>query len=244
MTTRFPHFASRALVAVQIAGIAVLVGLSALLAAGTLPGILGYESFVVSTNSMEPMIQVGALAVVSPVKLDRLSVGDIITYRRPVDPDTLVLQRLLYVDAEAAGKVDLQTRGDAEPTAEQVSVTPGVTLGRVMYSIPRIGLLVDFLGQPLGKLLLLAAPGVFLAADYLYGRLRRRPAAALQTMQHPPRIEALLDYGHRALHSAHPHLALRAAQGVLSLDASNEAALGLNARALLALEDAREHAAA
>jgi hypothetical protein len=104
--------------------------------------------------------------------------------------------------------------------------------------------LVDFLNQPLGKILLLAAPGVFLAADYLHGRVRGRRPAPLQPLQHAQRIEALLDYGRRALQSTHPQLALRAAQGVLTLDPHNEAALGLNARALLALEDAREHAAA
>ncbi len=243
MTTSFQRFASRALALMQLAGIVALVGVSVLLAAGTLPGFLGFESFVVSTNSMEPTIMVGGLAVVSPVKVEQLTAGDIITYRRPADPDTIVLQRLLYVDAEAADKLSLQTRGDAEPASEQVNVLPHVTLGRVMYSIPGIGLLVDFLNQPLGKVLLLAAPGVFLAADYLLGRLRRRRPVVL-SLDHTQRVDALLEYGRRALHSAHPHLALRAAQGALSIDASNEAALGLNARALLALEDAREHAAA
>ena len=71
-----------------------------------------------------------------------------------------------------------------------------------------------------------------------------RSRSLMLSLDHTQRIDALLEYGRRALQSAHPHLALRAAQGVLSLDASNEAALGLNARALLALEDAREHAAA
>jgi signal peptidase I len=243
VTTSFQRFAARALALVQLVGVAALVGLSVLLAAGTLPGFLGFESFVVSTRSMQPAIQVGALAVVSPVKVEQLSAGDIITYRRPADPDLIVLQRLLYVDAEA-DKINLQTRGDSEPASEQVSVSPRVTLGRVVYSIPGIGLLVDFLNQPLGKILLLAAPGVFLAADYLSSRVRRRRRAPLQPLEQAQRIEALLDYGRRALQSTHPQLALRAAQGVLALDPNNEAALGLNARALVALEDTREHAAA
>jgi signal peptidase len=243
VTTSFQRFAWRALALMQLAGIVALVGVSVLLAAGTLPGFLGFESFVVSTNSMDPTIQVGALAVVSPVKVEQLTAGDIITYRKPADPDMLVVQRLLFVDAEATDKLNLQTRGDSEPASEQVSVLPHVTLGRVMYAIPGIGLLVDFLNQPLGKVLLLAAPVVFLAGDYLLSRVRRRRSVVV-TVDQMPRIDALLDYGRRALQSAHPHLALRAAQGVLSLDANNEAALGLNARALLALEDAREHAAA
>jgi hypothetical protein len=100
------------------------------------------------------------------------------------------------------------------------------------------------LNQPLGKILLLAAPGVFLAADYLSSRVRRRRRALLQPLEQAQRIQALLDYGRRALQSTHPQLALRAAQGVLALDPNNEAALGLNARALVALEDTREHAAA
>jgi signal peptidase len=244
VTTPFQRLVWRALTAVQVVGVVVLVGLSALLLAGIVPGVLGYESFEVSSVGMQPAIQIGSLAIIGPVKVEQLSVGDVVVYRKPLAPEAVVMQRLLYVDADQPGKLNLQTRGDFEPVAEQVTVAPGVTLGRVLYSIPRLGLLVDFVNQVAGKVLLLGVPAVLLGVDYLRNRLRRRRQATSPVLDHTQRIEALLAYGRRALLAAHPQLAMRAAHGVLVLDPRNEAAFGLSAQAQKALEDAREHAAA
>src|SRR5205814_2715140 len=47
-------------------------------------------------------------------------------------------------------------------------------LGRVAYSIPRLGYMVDFSKRTEGKTLFIARPGLLLAGDYLRARLRRR----------------------------------------------------------------------
>jgi tetratricopeptide (TPR) repeat protein len=49
-------------------------------------------------------------------------------------------------------------------------------LGRVAYSIPKLGFLVEFARRPEGKLLLIGIPGLLLALDYLLGMRRRRQA--------------------------------------------------------------------
>jgi signal peptidase I len=245
VTPAFHRIALHALTWVQLAGVVVLVGLSALLMAGILPTIFGSESLAVSTSGMQPEIQLGSLAVVSPVKVEDLSVGDVIVYRKPQEPDFIVIQRLLNVDTDQPNLLNLQVRGDSQPVAEQVSVASGVRLGRVVYSIPFLGRLVDFVNQFTGKLLLFGVPGVLLCVDYLLSHLhRRRPPTASNAPDHTQRVESLVDYARRALLAAQPELAIRAARGALLLDPRNADASGLAAQALKALDHAPEHAAA
>jgi signal peptidase len=244
VTSAFRRFAIPALTVVQVAAVVVLLGLSALLVAGILPSLLGYESWAVSSANMQPGIQVDSLVVIKPVRAEQLAVNDVVVYRKPQAPDVVYMQRVLYVGTDEPGKLNFQTRGDAEPVAEQLSVAPGVSLGQVLYSIPRLGLLVDFVNNASGKFFLFGVPGLLLITDYLRGRFLRGGQPVTESLSHADRIEALLECGNRALRAAHPQLAIRAAHGVLLLDPRNRAAFGLSAEALKALEEAREHVAA
>jgi len=156
-----------------LSGIALLVLIAALLV-GTGPALFGYESFVVYSGSMAPAIQVGDLAVVAPVKPDRLMVGDIITYRTAQRPDVVVTHRLVDVGLGEEGRLSFQTKGDANNVVDQVAVDQGAVLGRVAYAIPKIGYLVEFSKRPEGKILLIGFPGLLLALDALLGTRKRR----------------------------------------------------------------------
>jgi signal peptidase I len=232
VTASLPHLGLRALAIVQIAGAAVLIGLVLLLLAGTAPSIIGDETFVIHTSIMEPAYHSGDLAVVGPVKADHLNVGDVITYRTPTSPDTVVTQRLMSIDnSDAIGRLSFQTKGDASDSPEQVTVDQGAQLGRVAYAIPRLGNLVDFSNSSTGRLLLLVIPGILLAADYLWTRLggrRRARSAGLVLIDgselaasNSARAIALVQSGRRALAAGHLQLADMAADGVLQLDAHN-----------------------
>src|SRR6266852_1863671 len=141
MTTLLPRLALRALAVLHVSAVIILVGLASALLAGILPALVGDESFVVASRNMQPALQVGDLAIVAPVSADRLGVGDVITYRTPPDLDTAVTRRLISLDSDpATGRLNVQTRGDADPTAEQVTVARTTILGRLVYSVPRLGL--------------------------------------------------------------------------------------------------------
>jgi Tetratricopeptide repeat len=57
-----------------------------------------------------------------------------------------------------------------------VQVEQGAVLGRVAYSLPKIGYLVDFARRPEGKLALIGIPGLLLVIDHLLSSRRRRAA--------------------------------------------------------------------
>ncbi len=147
------------------------------LGAGVLPALLGYESLVVLSGSMEPTIHVGSLAVVAPAKPADLVVGDVITYRAHERPDQLVTHRLVGVDHDAEGRLRYATKGDANNTIDQVTVDQNAVLGRVMFSVPFAGYVVDFARRPEGKIVLIGLPALLLLLDYGLAARKRRSAA-------------------------------------------------------------------
>ena len=118
------------------------------LIAGVLPAALGYEALVVLSGSMEPTIQVGSLAVVKPAGPQELAVGDVITYRAHERPDQLVTHRLVEIGRDEEGRLRFATKGDANNTVDQVTVDQNAVLGRVAFSVPFAGYVVDFARRP------------------------------------------------------------------------------------------------
>lgn len=155
----------------------LLLALIITLLAGVVPTFLGYESYVVYSGSMEPAIHVGDLAIVGPIRPDQLTVGDVLTYRLPDRPETVVTHRLIKIETSDPNLLAFETKGDANNVADRVLVAPGAVLGRVAYTIPRIGYLVDFAKRTEGRLILLGGPGLILAVDYLLGARHRRIAS-------------------------------------------------------------------
>jgi signal peptidase len=254
MTATIPRLARRMLAGLQIAAALALLALVVLLLAGTAPSVLGYESFVVYSGSMEPAIMTGDIAVVGPVKAGQLKVGDVITFRTPANPEVVVTHRLVMLETDPAGHLMFQTKGDANDIVDQVQVEQSALLGRVVYSLPRLGYMVDFSKRTEGKFLFIALPGLLLGADYLRERLRRRdkrtaavglaapvasvaavaPVASLAPVAEAaiaPRLQGLLAGGRRALDAGYFDLAKKAADGALEIDARNEEAWILKAMA-------------
>lgn len=174
MTATLPQLARRVLTGLQVTAALALLALVVLLLAGTAPSVLGFESFVVYSGSMEPAIKTGDIAVVGPVKAGELKVGDVITFRTPSNPEVVVTHRLVALETDPGGHLMFQTKGDANDVVDQVQVEGSALLGRVVYSLPRLGYMVDFSKRTEGKMLFIALPGVLLAGDYLRARLRRR----------------------------------------------------------------------
>jgi signal peptidase len=240
MTATLPLLARRTLAGLQVLAALALLALVLLLLAGTAPSVMGYESFVVYSGSMEPAIKTGDIAVVGPVKADQLKVGDVITFRTAANPDVVVTHRLVDLETDNGGHLQFQTKGDANDIVDQVQVDQGALLGRVVYALPRLGYMVDFSKRTEGKMLFIALPGLLLAGDYLRARLRRRdkqaviaPVVALSVGPAPEagRVLALVAGGRRALEAGYLDLARRAADGALELDARNDEAWILKAQA-------------
>jgi signal peptidase len=177
--------------------LAVLILVLAL-AAGTLPAALGYEALVVLSGSMEPAIGVGSVAVVAPAKPQDLAVGDVITYRAAERPDLLVTHRLVDRGVDEQGRLRFSTKGDANDVVDQVTVDQTAVLGRVLFSVPRAGYLLEFARRPIGKVILIVVPALLLVLDHF---LSARKRAAAEPAARPNTAEECIARGRVALNN-------------------------------------------
>lgn len=214
---------------IQVITAIALLMLIGLVLAGTAPSLMGLESFVVYSGSMQPALGVGDLAVVAPTKPDQLREGDIITYRTSQRPDVVVTHRIVGIGMNELGRFSFQTKGDANNVVDQVGVEPQSVIGRVAYSIPKLGYLVGFAKRPEGRLLLIIVPGVLLAVDYLLGMRRRSRDRVV-----PAQTEAgeLLARGRIALNNGAKHAALSLFDEAIGADPRLEEAWLLKAECL------------
>lgn len=106
------------------------------------PRVLGYSSAVVVSGSMSGSIEVDDLVVTAAS--DSYAVGDIIMFR---SGGSVVTHRI--VEEKENGYI---TKGDANNAPDLEAVDPENIIGKVIFVIPKIGLLIGFLQTPSGLL--------------------------------------------------------------------------------------------
>jgi signal peptidase I len=166
------------LVPVQLLLAGILVMVAGGFLAALLPGWFNYESYIVRSGSMEPTIQVGDLAVAAPARPADLTPGDIIVYRPATRPDVIITHRLVGIEPDPDGGLNFRTRGDANDSVDQVLVSEQALMGRIVYTLPKLGYLADFARQPGGRLLLIVLPVVILVGDFYRRQRRRTPSVS------------------------------------------------------------------
>lgn len=141
-----------------VVGLAVAV--FALLAVG--PHVLGYRTMTMLTGSMAPMIEPGDVTVVTPVAVEDVTEGMVITYHQPIGNRSLVTHRVVEVQRDATGSVTVRTKGDANEAIDPWTATlEGDTAYRVRAVVPELGHLIQALRAPvLTQVLLYGAPAL------------------------------------------------------------------------------------
>ncbi len=153
----------------QIAVTAVLALLLAanlsLIAARLITGnpnarVLGFHWAVVMSGSMEPEISLDDLVISKKQK--EYAPGDVITF---VNGTSLTTHRI--VGKTAAGFV---TRGDANNSPDSGTVAPEEIVGRVVVTVPKIGLAVHFMKTPLGMMTIVLLALAVIELPHLLGQ--------------------------------------------------------------------------
>ncbi len=126
----------------------VVVGMAAglffLLAIG--PHVLGYRTMTMLTGSMAPHINPGDVVVSTPLAVGDVTPGMVISYHIPIDVHRVVTHRVISVRHDADGNVTVQTKGDANKTADPWKATlSGATAYRVRTVLPKLGYLIEAL---------------------------------------------------------------------------------------------------
>jgi len=132
---------------------------------GRLVPLTGRSTFVVAGGSMEPAIPLGAAVIVEPVRPTDLAVGDIVSLKS--GPKQSVFTHRIVRVAELDGAVAIETRGDANLTADPSLTPASAVIGRVAVTIPLAGFLVALLSIPSGVLFVIAIGAVLLLISWL-----------------------------------------------------------------------------
>lgn len=131
---------------------------------GQIPTILGYKVMAVLTGSMEPVLRPGDLIVVKPVAPMKVKVNDVITYKN--SQNTMVTHRIVDLK-DKEGEVFFETKGDANNVKDEGDVQSDQLVGSLLFSIPKVGYLVNFLKSPAGLAILLVIPFLYLTIGVL-----------------------------------------------------------------------------
>jgi signal peptidase I len=102
--------------------------------------LTGWSTEVVLSGSMEPAISTGSVVVVSPVDVENIHVGDIISF-------TSFQVKIIHRVAEIQGSspIFFVTKGDANRDTDFAMVPAQNVHGKVVLSIPFVGYLISFL---------------------------------------------------------------------------------------------------
>ena len=153
----------------------VLVILAVLLAVLLMGArLLGFRVYNIISGSMEPVYNRGDLVYVQPVKnVSQLKVGDVISY---VQNEELVVvtHRIVRVDPE---QNRVHTKGETNDTEDQ-PVHFNNVIGVVRFHIPLLGYVSDFVQNPPGIYITVAAGAVLIVLVFLPDMLPKKKTSS------------------------------------------------------------------
>ena len=139
--------------------ILLLVGVASLFFAPLLPIKGNIEIKIVKSGSMEPAIKTGSIVVIKPASL--YGVGDVITFGEDSRTTYPTTHRIVS-KSEANGEILYQVKGDINEEPDPMSVRESDVIGKVIFTVPNAGYLLDFARQPVGFILLIAFPAALI----------------------------------------------------------------------------------
>jgi signal peptidase I len=128
--------------------------------------------FPVDGISMRPTIVAGDLAIIQPVNISTIHVGDIVVYK---DGLIDVIHRVIKIQGSGASTV-LTVKGDNNAVPDGVPVTSNLLVGRVVAVVLYLGTFVE---QPYNYVLAFVLI-CLLAVDFLESETRKEEAPSAQ----------------------------------------------------------------
>lgn len=144
---------------VLILGVAS-IGLLLLATMIPIPG--NFKAKIVKSGSMEPAIKTGGIVLIK--HSTSYVVGDVITFGPDTKTQIPTTHRILKIEGEGVTRL-FTTKGDANDAADPVPVRPNDIDGKVFFSAPYVGYVLDFARKPIGFILLVGIPATLIIFD-------------------------------------------------------------------------------
>lgn len=137
-----------------------------------LPGLLGYQRYVITSGSMTGTYDRGSVVIDHVVPVSDLRVGDVITYTPPPGsgPSGLITHRIAWIGSDQLGRHLLRTKGDANAAPDPWTFTlDGPTQARVAFHVPYVGYVLSALSIRKARMIVIGLPALLVAAALLFG---------------------------------------------------------------------------
>lgn len=100
--------------------------------------ILGYKSYIIKTNSMEPTINVNDVLITKKVEKEQIKVGDVITFEKN---DEVITHRITKIDENG----EYTTKGDNNNIEDTFKINYDNIEGKHILTIPYLGKIIEIL---------------------------------------------------------------------------------------------------
>jgi signal peptidase I len=152
-----------------------------------LPGLFGFERYVITSGSMTGTYDRGSVVFADVVPVSDLRVGDVITYTPPPGsgPDGLVTHRIVSIGRDQFGRSLFQTKGDANETADPWTFTlDEPTQARAVFDAPYVGYVLSVLSIREARMVVIGIPALLIALAVLAGFRREVRRAGIAPKAH------------------------------------------------------------
>ena len=120
---------------------------------------------------MEPSISLGSMAVVQTVDIETILPGDIITFQSPELLSAVITHRVVEVTVHG-GERAFRTQGDSNDDPDLDLVPASKVIGRVLFDLPYLGSLSQFIRTRQGWFLIVIVPASLLILMEVSNSLR------------------------------------------------------------------------
>jgi signal peptidase len=141
-----------------------IIFVALLLIVSTFPITGNIKMLSVLSGSMEPTIHTGSVVIIRPES--SYKVGDVITFGQNTKTDIPTTHRIAEMKI-VEGSAIYKTKGDANNVEDSTETPAKEVIGKVLFSIPYLGYIVDFVKKPVGLMLVIVIPAVVVIYDEL-----------------------------------------------------------------------------
>lgn len=142
----------------------VLIAIGGLLVATLFPIEGNIQVKIVQSGSMEPAIRTGSIVLIKPS--NSYFKGDIVTFGEDTKNTVPTTHRIVEEEI-VEGTFFFTTKGDANEDPDTNKLSQDDIIGRVLFSFPYMGFVLDFARKPVGFALLIGIPVLVIVVDEL-----------------------------------------------------------------------------
>jgi len=142
--------------------IVIIILIAGLLLSSLIPMPGNFKVKVVKSGSMEPFIKTGGIVVIAPSS--DYKVGDVITFGKDTKTQIPTTHRIVQIDGTGDNRI-FTTKGDANDAPDPTTTRFSDIEGKLLFTVPYLGYILDFAKRPIGFALLVGVPALIIIFD-------------------------------------------------------------------------------